>query len=368
MRMIVKSRTLFVLALSVNLLACEKARIEGTVVDASERPLTGVTVSIDGSDFSDTTDEDGGYSLQYVPGDIKVNLSKQGYSSASFKLNLAVESVYPAARIDLFEIPKEQGMFLISNQGYINVSRSVINVLEEDRGFSWNKPGIVNTYSFEKCSVPRVPQGKVRFIDTDEVDQTLLRADSEGLLFRFMVVGLNSKNEGLQIVSETSRELAPNVYLRESELTPGLYAIAAVTKGLGDGRGINSKLPSYAFEVLPESAVLPSANSASRTPEHVVREYWELYTRGDKVDHLSTKAVQSTWKVSPPPKFENSPLRERYLALGEDVRISVDHHSCESDGRLVLMVGFSSGEGHRDRNFAVRHVLVREGGDWKFAE
>jgi hypothetical protein len=69
--------------------------LTGRVFDAFGQPLRGVTVRIAGTTFSTETGTDGDYQLAYVPGYMVVQLTRAGYESIEFGLNLAQAATYP---------------------------------------------------------------------------------------------------------------------------------------------------------------------------------------------------------------------------------------------------------------------------------
>lgn len=59
--------------------------VKGAIIDKiSEKPLSGASVSVEGSSISALTDVDGIFVLRHVPmGRIKINISFVGYQTAS---------------------------------------------------------------------------------------------------------------------------------------------------------------------------------------------------------------------------------------------------------------------------------------------
>ncbi len=114
MKKIIFSLTVFTILIG----GCKKAVITGRVYDSFEKPLTDVNINIDGTEFYATTDSKGEYSIEYVPGDIKVLFSKQGYIDTMFAVNIATESKFPAKKINMYKIPKQQGIFLFGKDDF----------------------------------------------------------------------------------------------------------------------------------------------------------------------------------------------------------------------------------------------------------
>ena len=72
---------LFVLVAGVASLAAQQRIISGTVFDADEVPLVGVTVLVEGTTQGAITDLDGAFTLKTSPGTVVLNISYVGYSS-----------------------------------------------------------------------------------------------------------------------------------------------------------------------------------------------------------------------------------------------------------------------------------------------
>jgi Carboxypeptidase regulatory-like domain len=85
--------------IAITLAACSKPVVSGRVMDAFGKPLEDVVVSIEGTSFATTTDHSGGYDIAFVPGQFKVHLKKDGYTSVTNSLNVAQATKVPAADV-----------------------------------------------------------------------------------------------------------------------------------------------------------------------------------------------------------------------------------------------------------------------------
>ena len=72
-----------------------QGRLTGRVVDPFGRPLPGATVRIVGTQFSAETDAEGSYQLSYVPGYMRVQVTRPGYESVEWELGLSQAAIYP---------------------------------------------------------------------------------------------------------------------------------------------------------------------------------------------------------------------------------------------------------------------------------
>ncbi len=92
--------------LILSLVGCQKdPAIKGKVIDNFNQPLKGVAISIEGMQFTATTDEKGEYSIPYVPGKIKINYNISRYKSERLELDIATKEQIPAKTITLFKYP-----------------------------------------------------------------------------------------------------------------------------------------------------------------------------------------------------------------------------------------------------------------------
>lgn len=85
-------KQVFIFALSILILAlitmgCESKTINGQVVDNFGTPLAGVSVQVENSAFSTTTNPQGHYELNYAPGSFNVVFSFRGILSKDNRLN-----------------------------------------------------------------------------------------------------------------------------------------------------------------------------------------------------------------------------------------------------------------------------------------
>lgn len=119
----------FLISLTATLFfgCARKAEIQGTVFDNFGKPIAGATVKIENAAFVAVTDKDGKYCISYVPGNIKLIVAKNGYSTDSLSLTIATESVYPAKAMTLFKAPPGMGIFAVSESGYVQIPQVEIH-------------------------------------------------------------------------------------------------------------------------------------------------------------------------------------------------------------------------------------------------
>ncbi len=101
----------------------KEARITGRVLNGFGLPLRGAEVTIEGRRFRAITNDEGIYSVQYVPGAIKLVFQKPGHTSESVRLRIAIESIYPAQDIVLYKIPGTSGIKRVNSAFCIMMGR-----------------------------------------------------------------------------------------------------------------------------------------------------------------------------------------------------------------------------------------------------
>lgn len=108
-----KLKVLIVVIISMAIISCKGPAIEGFVKDGFGNPIEGVIIKVEGTQFLAKTDKNGEYSIEYVPGDIKLNISKFGFTDTVFNLKIATETTYPLDTAIIYEFPREKGIWLM---------------------------------------------------------------------------------------------------------------------------------------------------------------------------------------------------------------------------------------------------------------
>jgi len=187
-----KTKFLLMVIITITLFSCKRTAIEGVVKDGFGNPIKDVVVSIDGTQFTSKTDDNGEYSVEYVPGDIKVNISKVGYTDTSFNLKIATETTYPIATATVYEIPKEKGVWVMDygSKQYEKIKIATTSVR------SWSTSEWFTSVCYEVYSVLLVDgnagsnsnytiinsnstQSEITFIDNDENNISLVKLNND---------------------------------------------------------------------------------------------------------------------------------------------------------------------------------------------
>jgi Carboxypeptidase regulatory-like domain len=206
------------------------AALTGKVLDGFGKPLAGATVSVANTTFSSSTGIDGGYSVAYVPGGIRVIYSKEGYYQANLDLQISVSSNYPVQDVTLWLVPPGKGFYWINQGAYVPVAGARLNshhssTESRDR---WGVELLTTLNTWSALGQPTVisagSNGEVAFLDNDGLYNHCLRMTPTGVFLQGKEVGLGSENKfDYAIMPEQFRDIAPGVCLRSSRLEPGPY-------------------------------------------------------------------------------------------------------------------------------------------------
>jgi hypothetical protein len=159
---------------------CGSPTVSGRIVDAFGNPLPDVRVSMDGTSFSTVSDDTGEYAIQFVPGQFKVRIEKDGYTTSTIELNVAEATDVPAAEVELYPMPDTSGLFYIAEDDLVPLATYSLRQ-EQVRANPW-LPGSTR-YFLKPGHPPILPEGDARFIDTTASSMQLVRATGRSGLF-----------------------------------------------------------------------------------------------------------------------------------------------------------------------------------------
>lgn len=224
--------------------SCKNTVIEGKVLDGFGQPVKEATVKVDGTQFTAQTNRDGEYSVGYVPGDIKVIISKQGYTDTSFSVKISTEAKFPAAAVTIFKIPQSDSLFLMDGTKYSSLSTGNITEDQFNSGDYWSsRTTYIYTVHFDTTKMTTIKKGagEIKFFDHDPRPLTLLQVQNPfgngGTLLQRSVnnggLGFAMGDFGDQGFAPPSRYTnlnAPHCGIRHCTLDVGYYAIVQYQK------------------------------------------------------------------------------------------------------------------------------------------
>jgi len=228
---------------------CSKKDIEGTVHDPHGKGIAGVSVQILKSTFRSTTDPNGRYSLDYIPGSFTIQFSKPDYTTHKLDLTLLQKSKFPAETITLYPIPRGKGFYLIGNSDLVQLPES--RVMEEQL-VGW-PPSIRHTFRviIQNKVVPSTKSGKILFIDT-YASSTKLVQFQEGYIVQSYTSFFGDRKydyDGI-LKDQTVTAGEEKLPLRIVKLEPGNYAWCEMVETTSGGIRPDQKLPCFPFAVL----------------------------------------------------------------------------------------------------------------------
>lgn len=293
-------RVTFLVLVLLPIFGCgKKPLITGEVFDGFGLPLRDAAVSVEGTTFKTLTDSSGKYAVEYVPGNVRVRITREGYTPADLFLNIASASTYPSQQVTLYKIPPQQGVFLFGQSDYIPLARGRINQQIKTTEIPLNDPDFYSkmaTYGGDKYEdlftalgdFTSVPIGiKLRFLAKDEQNkdaQPLFRLENDGLILSREYL-VSSHKDKSQMLSYEEKQLGNGIVLREVTLDKGKYAFVTVSNAVRQGQdSIGSGIslgrsnpfvePIYIFEVgqnTEQKAEAPSPSSPSPTSASTTR-------------------------------------------------------------------------------------------------
>lgn len=232
------------LGVSFLVLACGNRGMHGTVLDPFGDGVEGVVVDIVGTKFSATTGRDGHYSLDYAPGEFTVEFRREGYTSTSKTFTVSQKGPLPVEDVVLYPVPDEPGIYYLG-EALEPTSRTRIE--RQDQQGPWSAR--YKYYAANTEHLLTVPQGSIAFLDADDGDQRLVALRGDGLIldvtFHLMTPQVHY---GDFREDESTAFEEENLWLRQADLAPGMYAWVDI----GGGPVLGSRAPgekAYLFEV-----------------------------------------------------------------------------------------------------------------------
>ena len=105
---------------------CTKPQISGKVVEQTskgEEPLTGVTITVDGTQLKTATDSRGEYNIGYIPGRFVLTFSKPDFTIQHVSYDLAQVNHVPAAPVAMIPKPNDSEWTGILKSSLSNMKR-----------------------------------------------------------------------------------------------------------------------------------------------------------------------------------------------------------------------------------------------------
>ena len=237
-----------------------EAKLSGKVIDCFGKPLPGVSVAVLNSRFATITDNDGNYSLGYVPGTIKVSYQKAGYYQTSLDLQIATAATYPVRDLQVFKVLPGKGVFFVGKNEYTAVAQCKVDAqtVENKGGGNLLNPereSAQNIYSVKGQPTRIQNTQELTFLDSDGNHKSLCRVSPNRAFYkrRMFGIGLEFKHE-YELIQETGAQIAEGVFRRKMSVSAGDYVFvshtyATLAESLQMSVGGTIGEPSYLFQV-----------------------------------------------------------------------------------------------------------------------
>ncbi|MEW6312989.1 MAG: carboxypeptidase regulatory-like domain-containing protein [Pseudomonadota bacterium] len=248
MRAYASAFAIFITVLS----GCSKtAEVTGEVLDNFGNPLSGATVKVLNTTFTATTNGDGHYAVGYVPGKIGIVISKEGYTSTQFSLDISTEAKYPAQPVTLYKLPSESGIVAVGVSDYVPLQKGKLSVTSQEFRFSWDKPLSENIYTVAGEFTALDGKPDLTFLDTNKNALQIFAIAPAGVILRRTKKYMDTEDTATTL-ADSAVQVAPGLWLRKVTLAAGKYAF--VTRGASGSMaadlGYHPVLePVYLFEV-----------------------------------------------------------------------------------------------------------------------
>lgn len=256
---------------------CQHAVIKGSVTDAFDRPLEGVTVSIPGTQFSAATDQRGLFELAYAPGTFTVRLDKDGHIPVTRQLTIADKQEYPLSPLRVYRILPSRGIYAISDSTYVPLAPGNVTAQTIQHRFNFEGPVVENSYYASGQFAEVKSNNAVRFIENiGAADNTMLvKLGYANHIITRTKYWTKNPSDSYTSVRFTETKLGDGTSVIEIQ-NPPFAAYAFVTLGMSLGNvGSPVKGPAYLFSVKPNA------------PCEDCEKYIAYWSTADKTEYIS---------------------------------------------------------------------------------
>ncbi len=229
------------------------ANLVGKVIDCFGKALPGASVMVKNTRFVTTTDNQGNYSLGYVPGKIQVSFTKQGYYETGLTFEISAPAAYPVQDLCMFKVLPSQGILFIGDTDYIK-STSSVNVKQRQGSgpasrqemeydyYVTGQPVALAGLDADLSFVINAPnRSAITGMTTTDpnLGVALFRVQPGGFFFRKTEAGfggvLGSQSSGERLKVGTVSGVGDMFRLWRARLDPGLYALTMEVEDMGGG-------------------------------------------------------------------------------------------------------------------------------------
>ncbi len=193
-------KKLSLIALTILLFSCGEPTINGKLVNNFENPIENAKVEIEGTAFTTQTNSNGEYSINFVPGDIKLKFSKENVLDTSLVVNIAVKEDFPAQMVKTYEVPQSGEINYFDKNNYINIPKVSVKQKRsnytKEKDFAYIRGPFTITFEqksyyaeLDDKTIPSFKKGEMLFIDSSENGIGLVKLQKDGNKYNIVTTG-----------------------------------------------------------------------------------------------------------------------------------------------------------------------------------
>ncbi len=163
------------------LTACDPEQINGSVIDGSGQPIDGVSVSIEGTSFETTTNNNGSFSLDFTPGEKSITIHHPNFFDRVLTIDLTDSKSKTLKPTVLVKNPTEDGLFVLHNDALMSLGEGILMRDTQRLGPAKKRRFCLDK---EKSKPNAVPAGSTRLADKNARPWRLFKLDGDGCAYR----------------------------------------------------------------------------------------------------------------------------------------------------------------------------------------
>lgn len=191
----------------------EEAIIHGVALDNFGKPVSGAAVQVTGMDFKTTTDKNGSYRISYLPGQVNIEFTKQGYFNTQLILNLATKENVPAKQIVLNAIPPAEVPSVMTAKEFIRMGVSKVHreskstaIFEYDHTFS------IDVKQETSTLVMSLDNHTFTVVDQLHTPSRLFIMGQDGVFLRRKASPGADKDTGFVVLPKEAKQIGSYIY------------------------------------------------------------------------------------------------------------------------------------------------------------
>ena len=162
-------------------IACQPSQISGTVLDSAGNGVSGVTVSIEGTNSTDVTTADGVYQLDLRAGEVIINVQHPDFFSRIHTIQIDESAPRQLKPTVLVRKPADNGLFVLQDASLLPLRLGSLTRDTQTKG-----PAKKRRFCLDrtKSEATPLPVGRARLADKNASPWRLFRLDGDGCAYR----------------------------------------------------------------------------------------------------------------------------------------------------------------------------------------